>query len=90
METDRAAITAILRKYAAYCNNGDFESWIALWEANGCQMPPDTPSRVGVDAIRKAMQPAFEGMTWESDEMIRSLAIAIYRSSLTSLENVAR
>jgi ketosteroid isomerase-like protein len=67
METDTEAITAVLRKYAAYCNSGDFESWIALWEVNGCQMPPDAPSRVGVDAIRKAMQPAFEGMNLKLD-----------------------
>ena len=67
METDTEAITAVLRKYAAYCNSGDLESWIALWEVNGCQMPPDAPSRVGVDAIRKAMQPAFEGMNLKLD-----------------------
>ena len=28
-------------------------------------MPPDAPSRVGVDAIREAMAPAFENMDLE-------------------------
>ena len=67
MERDSEAIKDTLREYAASCNNGDFESWIALWEPQGCQMPPQAPSRVGVHAIRKAMQPAFEGMKLKLD-----------------------
>ena len=67
MQPDTDAIRDVLKKYAALCNNGDFESWISLWEAQGCQMPPGVPSRIGVDAIRKAMQPAFENMNLTLD-----------------------
>lgn len=67
MKSDDETIKEVLRSYAAFCNDGDFTSWIALWDPQGCQMPPDAPSRVGVDAIRKAMQPAFEGMNLKLD-----------------------
>ena len=67
MKSDAETINEVLRSYAAFCNDGDFESWIALWDPHGCQMPPDAPSRVGVDAIRTAMQPAFEGMNLKLD-----------------------
>jgi hypothetical protein len=43
METDTEAITAVLRKYAAYCNSGDFESWIALWEVMGVRCHQTLP-----------------------------------------------
>ena len=67
MGPDSEAIKDVLRRYGALCNEGDFESWIALWDGEGRQMPPDAPSRVGVDAIREAMEPAFENMDLEFD-----------------------
>lgn len=67
MKSDTDTITMLLRSYAAFCNDGDFKSWMALWAPDGCQMPPAAPSRVGVDAIRNAMQPAFDGMNLTLD-----------------------
>jgi len=67
MGTDSEAIEGVLRRYASAVNGGDFESWIGLWASNGCQMPPGVPSRVGVEAIRNAMQPNFETMSLNID-----------------------
>jgi len=67
MGPDSEAIKDVLRRYAALCNDGDFESWIALWDSQGRQMPPDAPCRVGIDAIRKGMQPVFESMNLKLD-----------------------
>ena len=65
MGQDSEAIKDVLRRYGALVNEGDFESWIALWESDGRQMPPDAPSHVGVDAIREAMEPVFKSMDLE-------------------------
>lgn len=67
MGTDSEAIKEVLRRYASTANDGDFESWIGLWDANGCQMPPGIPCRIGVETIRKAMQPDFDAMNLKLD-----------------------
>ncbi len=67
MERDRGEIQRVLNQYAAFCNAGDFDSWMALWDPHGCQMPPEAPSRVWIDAIRKGMQPAFDSLNLKLD-----------------------
>ena len=62
MGSDTEVIENILRRYGASCNDGDFETWISLWAAEGRQMPPDAPARIGVEAIREAMEPVFVSM----------------------------
>lgn len=62
MQEDLNAVESTLRKYGTACNDGDFDAWISLWDVNGRQMPPDAPARVGVAAIREAMQPAFAAL----------------------------
>ena len=67
MGTDEQAIGDVLRRYAAMVNSGDLESWMALWAAHGCQMPPDATARVGVEAIREGMEPLFDQLDFEFD-----------------------
>lgn len=62
MTNDLESVESTLREYGAACNNGDFETWISLWDENGRQLPPDAPARLGVNAIREAMQPVFAAM----------------------------
>lgn len=62
MEADIGAIKDVLERYALGCNSGDFDRWISLWTADGVQMPPDAPARVGKEQIREAMKPAFDQM----------------------------
>lgn len=64
-ETDK--VEDILRQYGAACNAGDFDTWMSLWSADGRQMPPDAPARVGIETIREAMEPVFSNMNLEFD-----------------------
>jgi uncharacterized protein (TIGR02246 family) len=59
-KADMLAIKEKLRQYAVTINDGDFEGWISLWTDDGIQMPPDTPTRIGKEQIRKGMKPAFD------------------------------
>ena len=60
VEADVAAIKEMLNQYAVACNTGDVELYMSLWDDNGLQMPPDEPARIGKEAIRAAMEPAFD------------------------------
>ena len=75
MNTDIAAIREVLNQYALGCTTGDFDHWMSLWDDNGVQMPPDAPTNVGKEEIRRAMKPEF-------DELDMNLAIR-------SIEDVA-
>ena len=57
-----AAIEKVLLQYGEAISAGDFEGWMALWIAEGRQMPPDTPAKIGKDQIREGMRPLFEDM----------------------------
>lgn len=61
-QNDADAVRQTLNQYAAACNAGDFEGWLALWAEEGVQMPPGAPTRVGREQIREGMQQAFEAM----------------------------
>ena len=62
MDTDGAAVQTVLKEYARCCNDGDFDRWMGLWAADGVQMPPDAPARVGPGQIRAGMQPVFDAI----------------------------
>jgi len=64
-EKDLNAIKDMLNQYAVECNNGNFEGWLSLWAKEGKQMPPDTPARIGLNAIREGMKPVFDDMKLE-------------------------
>lgn len=67
MSADNDAIEGVLRRFADLINMGDFESWLALWDLEGRQMPPEAPVRVGLEAIREGMRPAFEDLDLDFD-----------------------
>ena len=60
MLSDVAQVYEVWNEYAAAANTGDLERWMALWIADGIQMPPDVPQRVGKEQIRGGMQPLFD------------------------------
>jgi uncharacterized protein (TIGR02246 family) len=47
---DKAAIEALWDSYEAASVAGDADSWLALWDAEGIQMPPGVPAR-RIDSI---------------------------------------
>ncbi len=61
--TDQAAFRAALEKanlaYSAAMNAGDPTAYMASWDADGVQMPPDAPMVVGKPAITKGMEGLF-------------------------------
>lgn len=55
-----AHVYELWQAFAAAINDGDLERWLDLWIDDGIQMPPGAPRRVGIVAIRKGMEPAFD------------------------------
>jgi uncharacterized protein (TIGR02246 family) len=56
---DRHAMKGVLNNYKLTAETNDFESWLELWDENGCRMAPDSPPAVGLDQIREQMAPNF-------------------------------
>jgi ketosteroid isomerase-like protein len=77
-EADLAAFeTAVLgtwKAWTATVNAGDVDGWIALWDDNGIQMPPNAPAVHGKPAIREAFNNTllvvdFEEFTISNEEV---------------------
>ena len=62
-KADNTKLKEIINKYEEFCNTGNFNGWISLWEEDGVQMPSDMPSKVGIAQIKERMRPFFEEMT---------------------------
>lgn len=60
MSKDEKAIVAIFDDYSRTLKAGDAKGWLALWDENGIQLPPDEPMRVGKAAIAAANTPLIE------------------------------
>jgi ketosteroid isomerase-like protein len=60
---DQAAFRASMEKanpaYSAAMNAGDVTAYMASWDENGVQLPPDAPMVVGKPAITQGMTAAF-------------------------------
>ncbi|MBY6115780.1 nuclear transport factor 2 family protein [Mameliella alba] len=55
---DITAIEAIWDSYETARVSGDAEGWLALWDAEGIQMPPGVPAR-GFDALKVGVPKGF-------------------------------
>ena len=53
-------IERIWRTYEKTVMESDIEGWIALWEADGVQLPPDAPAPHGTAEIRSVIGPWME------------------------------
>jgi len=60
VEADITAIKKIFKQYTSAAETGDLDLWISLWIANGIQMPPDTPAKIGKEQILARMKPLFD------------------------------
>jgi ketosteroid isomerase-like protein len=47
-------------------NAGDLNAYMAAWDENGIQMPPDAPANEGKAAITAAMKAAFAGVAFSN------------------------
>ena len=59
---DIDAIKRVLKKYANYTSEGDFDSYMSLWIEKGIQMLPYAAARIGKQQIRRRMKSAFDRM----------------------------
>ena len=55
METskDEAAIRALFDRYSDCIVNHDGDGWMALWDENGAQLPPESPMFVGKAEVKR-------------------------------------
>lgn len=60
---DKSVTEAVNSIFATYSNSiikADGSRWIALWDEEGVQLPPDVPMRIGKSAIAAAELPGFQ------------------------------
>jgi uncharacterized protein (TIGR02246 family) len=56
---DELAIRHVFGEYSSAIEEGDGERWIALWDTDGVQLPPDAPMVVGKPAIWNGAKAEF-------------------------------
>lgn len=62
MNTNEQAIAAVLAKYQDALNQSDTEAAMKLYASDGVFMPQNSPSSVGIDAVRKAYDAVFSAI----------------------------
>jgi len=65
MNANEQAIAAVLAKYQDALNQSDTDAVMKLYAPDGVFMPQNSPSSVGVDAVRKAYDAVFNAITLE-------------------------
>jgi uncharacterized protein (TIGR02246 family) len=63
MNANEKAVADILAKYQDALNQSDTDAVMRLYANDGVFMPQNSPSSVGVDAIRKAYDAVFKTIT---------------------------
>jgi uncharacterized protein (TIGR02246 family) len=88
VEAVTAEIDMLFTEYGTSLGAGDAERWIALWTADGVQLPPGAPPNIGREAIfaninAALAQFAFEEMAIDIDEVLVAGDLAIARGMYT-------
>ena len=65
MNANEQAIAAVLAKYQDALNQSDTDAVMKLYAPDSVFMPQNSPSSVGVDAVRKAYDAVFNAITLE-------------------------
>lgn len=60
---DEGAVAAVLAEYQQALNASSTDDAIKLYAPDGVFMPPNSPSSVGIEAIRKAYDAVFQAIT---------------------------
>ena len=63
-------------QYTLACGSGDVEAYMALWDDNGVQMPPDVPANIGKEQIRPGMEAGFDLFDFEVPIVVEEAEIA--------------
>ena len=62
MNADEKAVAAVLAKYQDALNQSDTDAVMKLYASDGVFMPQNSPSSVGVQAVRKAYDAVFDAI----------------------------
>jgi uncharacterized protein (TIGR02246 family) len=62
MNVNEKAVAAVLVKYEGALNQSDTDAVMKLYASDGVFMPQNSPSSVGVDAVRKAYDAVFKSI----------------------------
>src|ERR1700677_2066324 len=62
MNTNEQAIAAVLAKYQDALNQSDTEAVMKLYASDGVFMPQNSPSSVGINAVRNAYDAVFNAI----------------------------
>lgn len=57
-------VRGLLDEYVAHMLAGDVDAWIAAWDEDAVQMPPDTPARFGKPAILETMRMGLQAVRY--------------------------
>ena len=63
MNIDEESVAAVLANYEAALNQSDTDAVMKLYAIDGVFMPQNSPSSVGIQAIRRAYDAVFEAIT---------------------------
>jgi uncharacterized protein (TIGR02246 family) len=62
MNTNEQAVAAVLARYEEALNQSDTEAVMKLYTSDGVFMPQNSPSSVGIAAVRKAYDAVFSAI----------------------------
>src|SRR6266849_5524437 len=62
MNANEKAVAAVLAKYQDALNQSDTDAVMELYASDGVFMPQNSPSSIGVDAVRKAYDAVFQAI----------------------------
>jgi uncharacterized protein (TIGR02246 family) len=63
MNADEQAIATVLKTYQDLLNRSDTAAILDLYATDGVFMPQNSPSSIGIDAVRTAYQAVFAAIT---------------------------
>ena len=76
MSADEKAIAEVFEEYSGSLNAGDLERWLAIWDPDGVQMPPDDPAQFGLEAIRSRNGKYLDKYSWSMSIDLKEVQIA--------------
>lgn len=88
-ESFRSAVEQTWASYEEAVIEEDTETWLALWHAEGVQLPPGAPPVVGKERISAAIETSYSQFDWqefdiEVDETVVSGDVGYARGTYTA------
>jgi len=80
ISSEDAIIRAIFDKYAACVGCYDADGWMALWDEEGVQLPPNCLMRVGKSAILAANYDAIKNQSYLKTMNIQTEEVILFSS----------